>query len=104
MLLSAKKLLMFFLFAHKNICCRYSLEAPWKGASNEYPQHMFSWRNKKNISLIPLLSGIINIILSGWESVIRNCSASVFCFLTTPKGVDNLNVCNCSDALMKGHG
>ena len=23
------------------------------GASNEYPQHMFSWRNKKNIYLIP---------------------------------------------------
>ena len=26
----------------------YSLEAPWQGTSNEYPQHMFSWRNKKN--------------------------------------------------------
>ena len=29
------------------ICCGYSLEAPWHGASDEYPQHMFSWRNKK---------------------------------------------------------
>ena len=27
----------------------YSLEAPRRGASNEYPQHMFSSRNKKNI-------------------------------------------------------
>ena len=27
----------------------YSLEASCQGASNEYPQHMFSWRNKKNI-------------------------------------------------------
>ena len=29
----------------------YSLEAPLplRGASNEYLQHMFSWRNKKNI-------------------------------------------------------
>ena len=26
----------------------YSLEAPRRGASNEYPQHLFSWRNKKN--------------------------------------------------------
>ena len=26
----------------------YSLEVPHWGASNEYPQHMFSWRNKKN--------------------------------------------------------
>ena len=31
-----------FLFLHKNICCGYSLEAPRRGASNEYPQHMFS--------------------------------------------------------------
>ena len=30
-----------FLFHHKNICCGYSLEAPHRGASNEYPQHMF---------------------------------------------------------------
>ena len=33
----------------------YSLEAPRRGASNEYPQHMFSLRNKKNIYRIPSL-------------------------------------------------
>ena len=33
----------------------YSLKALHWGASNEYPQHMFSWRNKKNINLIPTL-------------------------------------------------
>ena len=38
-----------------HICCRYSLEAPHRGASNEYPQHMFSLRNKKNIMWIPPL-------------------------------------------------
>ena len=27
-----------------------TLETPCRGASNEYPQHMFSWRNKKNIN------------------------------------------------------
>ena len=42
-----QKVLTFFLFLHENICFRYSLEAPCQGASNEYPQHMFSWRNKK---------------------------------------------------------
>ena len=31
----------------------YSVEAPQQGASTEYPQHMFSWRNTKNIYLIP---------------------------------------------------
>ena len=32
-----------------------SLEAPLLGASNEYPQHMVLWRNKKNIYLIRFL-------------------------------------------------
>ena len=39
--------LICFLFLRENICCEYSLEAPRRGASNEYPQHMFSWRNKR---------------------------------------------------------
>ena len=45
---SIKKI--FFLFLHKNICCGYSLEVPRQGASNEYPQHMCLWRNKKDIN------------------------------------------------------
>ena len=57
---------IFFLFLNENICCGYSLEVPWKhmlcyslevpwlGSSNEYPQHMFSWRNKKNINTFGL--------------------------------------------------
>ena len=48
-------MLIFFLFLDENICCGYSLEAPHRGASNEYPQHMFSSRNKKNIMWIPPL-------------------------------------------------
>ena len=31
------------------------MKAPRQSLSNEYPQHMFSWRNKKNIYLIPTL-------------------------------------------------
>ena len=34
------KVLIFFLFLHENLCCGYSLKAPWQGASNEYPQHI----------------------------------------------------------------
>ena len=45
-LFSTKKYLYFFLFLNKNICCGYSLEVPQRGTSNEYPQHMFSSRNK----------------------------------------------------------
>ena len=47
-----RKMLISFLFLSKNICCGYSLEVPQRGASNEYPQHMYSSRNKKNIPLI----------------------------------------------------
>ena len=32
----------------ENIDCRYSLEPPRRGGSNEYPQSMFLGRNKKN--------------------------------------------------------
>ena len=31
----------YFLFLHKKIYCGYSLQAPLRGASNEYPQYMF---------------------------------------------------------------
>ena len=54
-LYSSKKMLIFFLFLNKNICCGYSLEAPRQGAFNEYPQHMYSSRKKKNIMWIPPL-------------------------------------------------
>ena len=37
------------LFLNENICCGYLLEVPGGGASNEYPQHTFLLRNKKNI-------------------------------------------------------
>ena len=48
-----KKVRIFLLFLKENICCGYSLEAPRRGASNEYPQHIFLLRNnKKRISLI----------------------------------------------------
>ena len=43
-----------FLFYHKSMIYVVGtdivLEAPCQGTSNEYPQHMFSWRRKKNIN------------------------------------------------------
>ena len=38
---------IFNIYA-QNIDCRYSLEPPRQGGSNEYPQSMFLSRNKKN--------------------------------------------------------
>ena len=37
-----------FYISVLNIDCGYSLEPPRRGGSNEYPQSMFSNRNKKN--------------------------------------------------------
>ena len=38
---------IFLIFA-QNIDCRYTLEPPRRGSSNEYPQSMFWSKNKKN--------------------------------------------------------
>ena len=37
-----------FHISAQNIDCGYSLELPRGGGSNEYPQSMFSSRNKEN--------------------------------------------------------
>ena len=37
-----------FHISAPNIDCRYSLELPRRGSSNEYPQSMFLSKNKKN--------------------------------------------------------
>ena len=45
---SDKKKKDIFHISAQNIDCGYSLEPPRRGGSNEYPQSMFSSRNKKN--------------------------------------------------------
>ena len=48
----------FFLFSPQKCMLWYLLKALWRGTSYEYPQHMFSWRNKRNLDMIiSLLSG-----------------------------------------------
>ena len=42
----------------------YSLEAPRRGASNEYPQHMFLWRNKKDISIFRLKKSALSVSMT----------------------------------------
>ena len=55
---------MLFLFLHENIWCG----SHW-GASNEYPQHMFSWRNKQYIYIIPMIPTLIKICAKGIKYV-----------------------------------
>ena len=57
--ISSSKTIFFFLFLNEKICCGYSLEAPYDGTCKEYPQHMFSWRNKKNIKFFTEKSALI---------------------------------------------
>ena len=38
----------FFTFLLENIDCGYLLGLPLQGGSNEYPQSLFSSKNKKN--------------------------------------------------------
>ena len=54
------------------------LISPWKhmlwghirsASSNIYPQHIFSWRNKKNMSMIPLSSGAMSKELSHFSEM-----------------------------------
>ena len=55
-------LLISFLFLHKSLCYGYSFEVPRRGTSNEYPQHRFLWRNKKNIMWItPLICSYVKV-------------------------------------------
>ena len=87
---------IFFFISPWNVCCGYSLEAPHPGASNEYPQHIFSWRNK-NIYLKPLLSRAISYLYLNYP-----CLRSVISSSTLS---DGLSFCfwmvNCSLAVWK---
>ena len=58
------KILLFFSFLHKNICCGYSLEVPHRGASNEYPQHEFLPDTRSNLAYTLYVFGI-NILKIG---------------------------------------
>ena len=42
------KIFDIFLIYAQNIDCRYTLDPPRRGGSNEYPQSMFLSKNKKN--------------------------------------------------------
>ena len=57
--------IIFFLILNKNVCFGYSSEAsPW-GASNVNPQHRFSWRNEKDISIFSLKKHLL------WSNIKR---------------------------------
>ena len=60
-----------FLISPRKHMLWYSLEAPHQGASNEYPQHIFLWRNKKDINTFGMKKASYQelCLLSMWRSV-----------------------------------
>ena len=64
-----QKKIDIFLILHKNICCGYSLEAPLRGASNEYPQYMFSSRNQIDHEIFSTVILSLPLIQEGQLSV-----------------------------------
>ena len=54
----------------------YSLEAPRRGASNEYPQHMFSLRKKKDISIFRMKKAPYLLLCSTMVIKLKVCSWS----------------------------
>ena len=53
--------------ASPKTCCGYSIEAPHRGASDEYPQHMFLWRTGENYPVILTKSSLTIPLLFGWK-------------------------------------
>ena len=50
-LITRRKHMLWVFIRRASPSCGYSLEGPHRDASNEYPQHMFLSRNKKNIDI-----------------------------------------------------
>ena len=68
-----------FLFLNENISCRYSLEAPRRGASNGYPQHMFLRRTGENYPRIITKYSSLTIPLDKYDE----CSFSFRIYLSS---------------------
>ena len=66
---------IFFHISAQNTDCRYSLEPPRRGGSNEYPQSMFLSKTKKNnvfpCKIVLLSKGVQDYIgmVSWWASL-----------------------------------
>ena len=83
----SQNVLVFFSFSKKIYTLWYSLEAPRRGASNEYPQHMFSCRSTKNIYRIPNpLFWSCTIVLKMLNRVGKENTAYIQC--STPSRVN----------------
>ena len=64
---SAEKFWYFSYFSLKtgSVCFWYSLEVLHQGTSTEYPQHMFSWRNKRKERSQCMIKPLMRLMWAG---------------------------------------
>ena len=94
--------LFFFLFLYENICCRYSLEAPHWGTSNEYSQQIFHGETRKNIYMIPSYMELCKYWLIHWQLLLyrRYLHEGRFSYGKALKSIHwRVSVLVCKDAL-----
>ena len=53
-----------FLISRRIHLLWYSLEVPHRGASNEYPQHLFLLTNKKDISIFRKKKSALSVAMT----------------------------------------
>ena len=73
-----------FLFLYKSLCCGYSLKAYRQGPSDEYPEHMFLWKNK-NTDTFRLKKKVPFLELSAYMQICKMYQEVLFCFLFSIK-------------------
>ena len=63
------------------MCCGYSLEAPRRGNSHEYPQHTFLWRTMENYPLIIIKHPpcLFHCNFDTWQNWIEQCGFLTYC-------------------------
>ena len=81
-----KKNFDIFLIFAQNIDCRYTLEPPRPGGSNEYPQSMFWSKNKKN----RYTPAYPSFTIQKWGSRGYTCHGHVFLMKRSMNSIKNL--------------
>ena len=97
--------IILFLFLHGSICCGYSLEVPWWGASNEYHDICFC-REVRKISILfwwkTCLIWSCVVISSSRRYVLSGHSSYCFCYRCSIYNRWYTFLCSCEQGSVDG--
>ena len=82
---------IIFLLLHKNLCCGYSSEVPHWGASKEYPQYIFLQRNKKNKPVHDKTYDMTHATNEDSDQPAHPCSLTSLCWSHEPSTASRLS-------------